>query len=440
MITVDLTKNEKQSRFFTTALESAFGDNDFRYLFYGGAIRGGKTYGCLAILIVLCKIFPGSKWYVIRKSFTNIQETTLPTMTKILRKTPRVKWNRDKANYYVEFTDTGSQIFFAGEDHKTDPELKWMLGLECNGFFLEQIEELQEHTFNMCISRAGSWYIDKMPTPLILGSFNPTLTWVRKLIYLPHIDGLLEAPFFYQDAYPDDNPFVTEEQWKNWQHMESGMYSQFVGGSWEFAKPPNVFAFAFNEKTHCRPLQFDPNRRLYLAFDFNVEPITALACQHDDQEGWIRIIKEFRLLNSDIDELCMHIAAAFPGAHFVVTGDSNGNARNALKKNLNYYTAIKKNLMLTTLQFKVPRANPIVRNTRVLMNSLFNKHPDFAIDPEACPYLVLDLNAVTVNEKGEIDKGKDKHTTHLLDCKRYYEWMFHRNFLDNSLYQYVQND
>ena len=136
MITVDLTKNPKQEEFFNTAVGSAFGDNDFRYLFYGGAIRGGKTVGCLSTLIILCKIFPGSKWYVIRKSFTRIQETTLPSMAKILGKTTRVRWNRDKSNYYVEFTATGSQIFFAGEDIKTDPELKWMLGLECNGFFL----------------------------------------------------------------------------------------------------------------------------------------------------------------------------------------------------------------------------------------------------------------------------------------------------------------
>lgn len=439
MITVDLTKNEKQTKFFTTVLEAAFGDNPLRYLFYGGAIRGGKTYACLAILIVLCKLFPGSKWYVIRKSFTRIQETTLPTMHKILGRTSRVKWNRDKSNYYCEFIPSGSRIYFAGEDLTRDPELMWMLGLECNGFFLEQIEELSEKCLEMCMSRSGSWYVEPMPMPLILGSFNPTTSWVRRRVYVPWEEGKLEAPYFYQDALPDDNPFVTEEQWKMWANMDDELYAQFVKGSWDFARPANVFAYAFNEKKHHRLVHYNDDYPLYLSFDFNVEPITCLCAQHDDFD-WIHIFKEFRLLNSDIEELCDRIVTDFPSGHFMVTGDASGAARTALKKNLNYYKVIKRILGLSPLQLKVPRANPSVRNTRVLTNSLFAKHGNLWVNTLACPHLTLDLNGVVVDENGDIDKDKDKRKTHLLDGLRYYNWTFHRNFLDTALYQYAEND
>lgn len=439
MITVDLTKNEKQGHFFTTVLEAAFGDNPLRYLFYGGAIRGGKTYACLTILIVLCKMFPGSKWYVIRKSFTRIQETTLPTMHKILGRTARVKWNRDKSNYYCEFTPSGSRIYFAGEDLKSDPSLMWMLGLECNGFFLEQIEELSETCFEMCTSRAGSWYIDPMPTPLIIGSFNPTMTWVRNRVFVPWQEGKLMEPFFYQDALPDDNPFVTEEQWKMWANMDDELYAQFIEGSWDFAKPANVFAYAFNEKKHHRLVHYNDDYPLYLSFDFNVEPITCLCAQHDAFD-WIHIFKEYRLMNSDIEELCDRIIGDFDSAHFMVTGDASGQNRTALKKNLNYYKVIKQVLGLSPLQTKVPRANPSVRNTRVLTNSLFSKHGNYWVNALACPHLTLDLNGVVVKDGSEIDKDKDKRQTHLLDGLRYYNWTFHRNFLDRSVYQYAENE
>jgi len=443
MITADLTKNEKQANFFSKVLEAAYADNPFRYLFYGGSIRGGKTYACLVSLIILCKLFPGSKWYVIRQSFPRIQETTLPTIEKILGRGALVKWNRDKSNYYVEFLRYGSRIFFAAEDFNRDPKLDWMLGLECNGFFLEQVEELQELTLEMCISRAGSWIIPAMPTPLILGSFNATMTWVRNKIYLPSLeteeDKKLQPPFFYQDASAEDNPYVTAEQWKNWQNMDDKLYEQFIGGSWDFAKPANTFAYAFDEKKHHRDVVYNSGFPLFASFDFNVEPITCLMSQHDLQ--WVHVIKEHRLLVSDIWALTDQIIAEHPGAFFMVTGDASGRARSAISKgNKNYYTIIREQLQISTNQVKVPRANPSIRNTRVLTNSLFSKHGNYFINTKACPHLTLDLNGVVVNDKGEIDKDKDKRKTHLLDCLRYYNWTFHRDFLDKSLYQYLGND
>lgn len=439
MVTADLTKNPKQTRFFNTVMEAAYGDNDYRYLFYGGAIRGGKTYACLICLIILCKLFPGSKWVVIRKSFPSLQETTLPTCEKILGQGALVKWSRDKSNYFVEFLKTGSRIYFAGEDFNRDPKLDWMLGLECNGFFLEQIEELQEITLQMCISRAGSWVIGNMPTPLILGSFNPTLTWVRNKIYVPSQEGTLIEPFFYQDASPEDNPFVTAEQWKGWEHMDEQLYSQFVGGSWEFARPANVFAYSFDEKKHHKDLAYNSDFFLYTSFDFNVEPITCLMAQHDI--NWISVIKEHRLLSSDIWALTDHIIANHPQAYFMVTGDASGRARSAISKgNKTYYQIIKDQLQLSTNQIRVPKANPSIRNTRVLTNALFSKHPNYFINTKACPHLTLDLNSVVVKQNGEIDKDADKRKTHLLDCLRYYNWTFHRDFIDKNLYQTITND
>lgn len=437
-ITADLTKNDKQASFVNTILEAALGLVPFRYLFYGGGIRGGKTFACAVSLILMCRMFPGSKWYVIRKSFPTLMETTIPAFLKILGKSRRWTWNKDKSNYYVEYQN-GSRIFFAGEDFSRDPDLKWLLGLECNGFMLEQVEELQKLTLDMCISRAGSWYIDNMPTPIIMGTFNPTLTWVRDKIFLPFQEGTLEAPYFYQPASPDDNPFVTDEQRAGWQHMADNLQQQFIEGSWDFEKASNVFAFAFNEVQHHKDVKYNDDLPLWLSFDFNVEPITCLASQHEKLE-YIHILKEFRLLNSDIDELCLAVITAFPNAHFMVTGDANGGARNALKKNTNYYKAIKSNLSISPLQLKVPRGNPSIKNTRVLTNSLFNKHPEIWINKNACPNLVIDLNQVTVGDNGEIDKDKDKRKTHLLDCLRYYFWTFHRDFLDKSIYQFAGND
>lgn len=439
MITADFTKNKKQGSFLNTVLECAFGFQPFRYLFYGGAIRGGKTYACLVTLIMLCKIFPGSKWYVLRRSFSNIKETTLPTMNKILGRSPNWKWSRDVSNYFCENIQTGSRIYFAGENFIQDPTMNWLLGLECNGFFLEQVEELQQLTMDMCISRAGSWIISKMPTPIIMGSFNPTMTWVRTKIYAPWLEGLLKSPWYYQDASPTDNPYVTPEQWKGWENMEQGLYDQFIGGSWDFAKPPNVFAYAFDEKKHHLDCGFNSDHVLRVAFDFNVDPIVCLFEQHE--EDWTHIFKEFRLLNSDIWALTDHIIAEFPAAFFMITGDASGQNRSAMVQgNKNYYKIIREQLQIGTTQVRVPRANPSIRNTRVLSNSLLAKHPGYKINTKQCPHLTIDLNSVVVDENGDIDEGRDKRKGHLLDAWRYNNWTWHRDFLDKNIYQYTAND
>lgn len=471
MIVADLTRNPKQEAYFLRVLEAAYGDNPYRFLFFGGDIRGGKTFGILATLVILCKIFPGSKWFVIRKSMPRLQETSIPSMEKLLGPAPRVRWSRSTTNYFVEFNSTGSRIYFAGEDFANDPKLDWMLGLECNGIFLEQMEELQKLTLDMAKSRVGSWIIPPdfndpqkvtMPTGLILGSFNKTMTWVKDEIIDPWRNNTLEAPYHFEEAKASDNPWNTQEQWNAWSHLPDDLYNRFVGDNWDLGKPNNLFAYSFSDRPAVLDAQgrmaIGPNGKplgghhrdvgynqdlgpLYLSFDFNVEPITCLASQHDPYfSRFIHVVKEYRLLVSDIWALTEHIIANVPQAFFMVTGDASGNARSAIiRDNKNYYQIIRQQMVLSKQQIKVPKANPSLRNTRVLCNALLQKHGNYWVNTQACPYLTMDLNKVEWR-KNKIDEGKDKHMGHLLAAWRYYNWTWHRNFLDKSLYQYSETD
>ena len=66
---VDLQANPKQWQFYCKALEAIHGLNDYRYFFYGGAIRGGKTFVCATLQLTLAKNFPNTRWHVIRSDF-----------------------------------------------------------------------------------------------------------------------------------------------------------------------------------------------------------------------------------------------------------------------------------------------------------------------------------------------------------------------------------
>jgi len=171
---VDLQANPKQYEFYVQAMAAAQGATEKRNLLYGGAIRGGKSFVCATIWLRLAAMYPNSKWHVIRSDFPKLVKTIIPTFEKIIDGAPHYKWSRDKSNYFVENLKTKAKIFFMAENIQQDPTLNSFLGLETNGIYFEQIEELSKKLWNIGRSRVGSWYLDKMPTPLIFHCFYPS--------------------------------------------------------------------------------------------------------------------------------------------------------------------------------------------------------------------------------------------------------------------------
>lgn len=191
----------------------------------------------------------------------------------------------------------------------------------------------------------------------------------------------------------------------------------------------NAFAYAFDEAKHVKACKYNPSHFVTLSFDFNVDPITCTASQHYDNTKFF--IKEFRIENSDIYELCGHVRAYFPNGTYMVTGDATGRNRSALSKgNLNYYSVIKYEMNLADGQFKQGTVNPSVADTRVLLNSMLQNY-NIVIDPDACPYLIKDLKYVEVDGNGDIkkDRSNENRKSDLLDCMRYDLFTFHKDFI-----------
>lgn len=428
--TIDLEKNPKQFEYFVEVVKSCNGLNDFRKFAYGGAIRGGKTFVTLGVLIYLANRYSGSKWHVIRQDFPALQGTTIPSFEKIIKGSPNWKWNRDRANYFA-YNKKDSKIFFKGENIKQDPELNDFLGLETNGIFWEQLEEISQKAWQIGGSRCGSWYIDPMPPALTFTTFNPTQKWPKEEIYLKYLAGELPADFFFQSALPTDNAFVTADQWNIWNSMDDRYQKQFIGGDWtNFDEKDNRFAYCFEEAKHVGKTEWKPGMETYLSFDFNKDPITCSVWQHDDHH--ILGIEQIKLSNSNIYDLLDYILVHYPPAVFTVTGDSTGKNSTALvKDNINYYTVIKSKLDLSIGQLKVPNINPTMEENRMLVNAILYRG-NVLLDKEKCAGLIYDMKNVRVAPDGKIIKENRNDPSQQADCldtARYYFNTFHRNFL-----------
>jgi hypothetical protein len=425
--------NKKQEEFVTQVLKAVAGQSKARWFFIGGAVRGGKTSGVCATSILLHKMFPGTRSHVVRKTLPALKETVIPSVKKFIPENAVDYWfNSGKP--YVQFKN-GSQMVFFSENYDRDKDLDNWKGLETNWIFLEQLEELQEATFQKAIERAGSWYGPdpsspiKIPPPFIFATFNPTERPFIRKIYDDYVAGKLDERFCFITALPTDNPYVTKEQFEAWKKMDNISYRRFVEGDWDAKDTTGLFAYSFNKLKHVDECAvYNKAVPLYLSFDFNYNPITCSVWQHDTLGNVIYQIDEFRLEKSDIYELCTAINNKYPKADFVVTGDATGRAHMAISKgNLTYYDVIRNSLNVSKTNLKTPTVNPSVSTTRVLLNAILDNHPNFKIHP-SCKWTISDLAGVKVNETNDIDK-RNVEVSHLLDTVRYYLHTFHKSFL-----------
>lgn len=424
---------QKHWDFNQTARAAARGENSYSFFFFGGGVRGGKTFCTLLTIIQICQEFPGMKCHIIRETMPDLIGTVGESLKKLMPPGTYKKMNRDKSNYYIEFFN-GSRIYFFAENLTKDPDLDEWKGMETNLIFLEQIEGLSEKTFNKAIERFGSWRIENEPQPLIFSTFNPThVEWVRNKIYDPYIEGTLADDYYVQFVLPQDNPHNKEHQMRNWKKMDDKMYRQYVLGDWNVLSDEKQWAYSFDKFRHIAQVELK-KQPIYLSFDFNVNPITCLAAYINEgnkrtAEGVsIEVFREFRLENSNVYELCNEIRKIFNGTYFIVTGDASGRSRSVnVKDNITSYSIIQKELNVNNHRLQVPMKNLGLNDSRVVVNGTLDKL-DVKIDP-SCKHLIADLSSVKVTEENKIDK-KDGSKSHLFDCFRYFcNRYFYSNFL-----------
>jgi len=422
-MSVDLRANPKQWVYFCKVIEALLGHNEYRNFFYGGAIRGGKTYVSAAILLYAGRQFPNTRWHVVRRTFKVMKDTTIPTFEKIVSGGVNWKWNRDPGNFFLYHKKTDSKIFFKGENIEDDPNLNNWLGLETNGVFMEQIEELSIKTWNMALTRIGSWYVDNMPKPITLSTFNPTQKWIKQKVHLPYMNGTLPETFYYQLANYQDNAFVTKDQISNWTNtLDERSKRIMLDGDWtNYDNDGNRWAYAYNSERHLTRESQLMGGEVYLSFDFNKNPMSCIVFQ-TNRFNQIYVHEAIKLPNSDIYEMCQYIEAHYPGRLFIVTGDSSGNARSGLvRDSMTYYLIIQKQLNLSGNQMMIPNSNPSIEKNRVLFNSVLSKG-EFKIYEPKCKALIFDLENAAIRADGSLikqDRNDPTQQLDLLDCARY---------------------
>jgi predicted outer membrane repeat protein len=277
-------------------LEAVF-SNNYSFVLFGGAIRGGKTFALLGLFILLSKLYPGSRWAIVRKDLQVIKKNLFPSWDKI-KPTNFIK-NHNHETQTVTFINN-SQIIFFPESYATDKDLDRWKGLEVNGIGFEEINECKEVSLFKAFERAGAYVIPnavRQPKPIVVGTCNPTQGWVKTLIYDPWKSGAIKKTWHYIQSRIYDNLPLLEQQPAYLPSLKDNLnryeYEVFVEGNWDIQlKTGGEFLKGFELTKHVRPVEIDLSKVIHLSIDSNVYPyisVTAWQLIKGQQWGIIQV-------------------------------------------------------------------------------------------------------------------------------------------------------
>ena len=403
---------------------------------YGGAIRGGKSFWLLIELFTLCFKYPKSRWLIIRASYSNIERTILVSFRQLLSEGFQQYIKTWDNNTMTATLFNGSQIMFMAESYASDKELNRFRGLEINGAGIDEINEIQEETFNKVIERSGSWNGAGNVPVKILCTCNPTQGWVKDKFYIPYIEGTLPPKWAYIPAKLYDNPHLSKDYIESLrQNMPRYEYEVFVEGNWDFQqKRGTEFYKEFNMDKHVGSVSLNPNLPIWLSIDENVHPY--FSCQVWQVEGkTAKQIDELpmRNPNNTVEGMTKEIKRRY-GNHkggFVITGDATSQKQDVkLEKGYNLYRLIKNELKEINPQLRVRRSNPSVFTRGLFINTImYNEHRGIKIIIDnSCKETIKDLSNVQQGADGTKSKTKKTDANgiryeeygHMSDCLDYF--------------------
>lgn len=431
---IDFTTNKKQEYAFE-AVQSEL----YRFILFGGAIRGGKTVWGLTTLLTLCRVFPGSRWCIIRENSEKIRTTTIPSFRKLeppgnLRLSP-----------FEYIHPNGSSILFKSENYTSDKEINWMRGLEVNGFLFEEINECQRQTLYKAFERAGSWSVKgEQPYPYVLATCNPTNGWVKEDVYDKHKNNTLKENWLYVQSKITDNIANLDPVYvESLKDLPKYEYEVFVNGNWDLQiKTGGEFWKDFELDKHIHPIRYNESQTIHITVDNNVYPYIAISVWQLNKVGDIdEAVQIHEIPAKDPNNTASSAAKLFVKWALskdyedvvFVYGDQTTTQRNTIDDNkksfLDKFTSeIGKTF---SVRKRIPTKNPPVAISGDFINAIYEKEFDNKriIINETCKESINDYVLTKQDRDGGILKTRTKDPKtgvsyeehgHFSDVKRYF--------------------
>lgn len=379
------------------------------------SVRGGKSYFLCLYAFTIAFKYPNSRWLFLRESLPTLKRTLLVTFNNLLSEGfEQYIESFDRQSLTVTLTNK-SQFIFMAESYDTDKELNRFRGLEINGAFIDEANEIQEVTFDKVIERSGSWFHSTgCPTKIVMTA-NPSNNWLKERIYNKWRDNNLPNGIAYIPAKIYDNPYIPPDYYESLKMLPRYQYEVFVEGNWDLQlKIGGEFYKCFELDKHVGITSYNPDLPLHISWDDNVNPY--LPCGIFQIKGKeIHMIAEISGINPNntIKAVCGEIIRKYQGhkSGMFIYGDATAQKEDTkMEKGHNFFRLIVDYLAQFRPQLRVLKANPSVVMRGNWINTVLEKELGGIkiVIGENCKNTINDF--ILLKEAADGTKAKDMDT------------------------------
>lgn len=212
-----------------------------RYVFYGGAAGGGKTWlGCEWLMMCGYEL-PGSRWFIGRNNLKDTRESVVITWSKVAKSHGFTAYRLHDNG--IRFTN-GSEIVFLDLTFypRKDPLFERFGSKEFTGGWIEEAGEVHQKAYEVLKSRVGRHLNShfKVP-PKILITMNPKKNWVYSEVYKPWKENKLPENTAFVQSLPKDNKELPESYIESLHAIkDKALKERLLFGNWEYDDDPDA--------------------------------------------------------------------------------------------------------------------------------------------------------------------------------------------------------
>ena len=282
--------NEKQKQFFISKE---------RYIAYGGARGGGKSWAIRMKALILSIKYSGIKILIIRRSYSELKQNHISELIKMVGK-------------YGNYSDTNKEIVmqnmstikFGYCDSERDV-LRYQ-GMEFDVIFIDeatQLTEMQFETLNASI-RGVNDFPERMYLTCNPGGVGHG--WVKRLfVERRYREGEDSCDFKFISASIFDNEILLEKNsdyLKTLEKLPPAIKRAWLYGDWDILSGQFFPEFQFDTHT-CEPFEIPNDWRIYTAMDYGLDMLAHYYIAID-LESNIYVIDEIHEKNLIISTAC----------------------------------------------------------------------------------------------------------------------------------------